>query len=342
MTHSQFTISAPIEQQNRYFCYWQPKYAQHGIATFPVTITPNNDKVPRTRGYLQTGLQGSAQLALKFADAELFGFACGKRNRITIVDLDDTDPTIVEEGERIFGQSPLLWRTGGGKYAMPFRHNGESRRIRPIPSLPIDLLGGGFVVTPPSMGASRRYEIIRGSLADLDNLPTARIPDEIARAISPKSSAGKIQEGERNVSLFNYCCGVVAYSDDLDQLIGAAETWADQQLALPLSSAEIVRTCNSVWQFRGGRKRVMNVIVGSDEYKALSSDPATFGVFAFLSAENGPSSTFMIADALGVAKRWPRRLVPAARKKMLELRVVDCVRKPRKGVPGLYRWRMPT
>ena len=110
--------------------------------------------------------------------------------------MDDTDPAIVKEGKRLFGCSPLLWRTGGGKYAMPFRYNGEGRRIRPMPSLPIDLLGGGYCIAPPSAGVLRPYEIIDGTLADLDRLPKALLPSEIV--MSSGRGAGKIPEGQRN------------------------------------------------------------------------------------------------------------------------------------------------
>ena len=40
----------------------------------------------------------------------------------------------------------------------PFRYNGEARRIRAVPDLPIDVMGGGFAVAPPSMGSTGRYE----------------------------------------------------------------------------------------------------------------------------------------------------------------------------------------
>ena len=130
------------------FAEWQPQYARHRVATFPVEIIDGNKK-PRTNGYLKTGLRGSAQLAIKFAEAQSFGAAMGPRNCLTIVDMDDVDPAIIKEGERLFGASPLVWRTGGSKFAAAYRHNGERRHIRPIPSVPIDLLGGGFAVMPP-------------------------------------------------------------------------------------------------------------------------------------------------------------------------------------------------
>jgi Primase C terminal 1 (PriCT-1) len=320
------------------FAEWQPRYAQHRVATFPVQII-GNDKKPCTKGYLKTGLRGSAQLALKFAEARSFGFACGPRNRLTIVDMDDTDPAIIGEGEHLFGCSPLLWRTGGGKFAMPFRHNGEDRRIRPIRSLPIDLLGGGFAVAPPSAGATMAYEIIRGTLADLDRLPVARIPDEIAKLMPAGDRIGLIPKGERNNELFKHCRVIVDHCDTIDQLIDAATTWADDRLAAPLSAPEIIKTCNSVWQYRGGRKRIMNQIVEAPEYGALVANVGALALFAYLSAENGPGAEFMIADGLSKARGWPRRFVPAARETLLDLGLVELIRAAGKNAPALYRWK---
>jgi Primase C terminal 1 (PriCT-1) len=322
------------------FADWQPQYARFRVATFPVEITADNKK-PSISGYLKTGLRGSAQLALKFAEAQSFGFACGSRNRLTIVDMDSTDSAIIDEGERLFGCSPLLWRTGGGKFAMPFRYNGEARRIRPLASLPIDLLGAGFAVAPPSAGAIRDYEIMRGTLADLDRLPVARIPDEIGRLVAERGPTERIPEGRRNNELFKHCKSIVCHCDDLDQLIDAAKTWAEDRLASPLPTAEIVKTCNSVWQYRGGRKRVMNTILEPVHYAALTEDIGVFGVTAYLMSENGPDDVFMIADGLTDAMGWPRRVVPAARKVLLRQGLIECVRRPHKNAPGLYRWRQP-
>ena len=123
------------------FADWQPQYAARGIATFPVEITPGRKK-PAISHWQKVGLRGSSRLATKFAGANAFGFQCGKHSRITVVDIDRRDEHVVGEAVKLFGESPILWRTGGGKFAMPFRWNGDARQIRPIASLPIDILGG--------------------------------------------------------------------------------------------------------------------------------------------------------------------------------------------------------
>lgn len=325
------------------FAAWQPRYAAHGVATFPVVVADGN-KRPAITGYDKIGLPGSYQLAIKFAEARSFGFMAGGRNRLTVLDLDDTDPAILKESERLFGPSPLVWRTGSGKFAAAFRHNGERRRIRPIPALPIDLLGGGVVVAPGSMGAHRKYQIIRGNLDDLERLPVARMPDEIAcQAASDEDRAGRIPEGTRNNELFRYCKSVVGYCDTLDQLTDAAMTFRDNRLALwpPVSDNEIAKTARSVWEYQGGRRKIMHCIIESQEFEALAADPECLGVVAFLAAENGPAARFMIADGLGEKLGWPRRLLPAARKRMITLGLIEPVGRQGRNGPRLYRWRRP-
>jgi hypothetical protein len=52
------------------FAAWEPRYAEHGITTFPVV-----DKRPAITNYLRIGRAGSKQLALKFPSADALGFA---------------------------------------------------------------------------------------------------------------------------------------------------------------------------------------------------------------------------------------------------------------------------
>ena len=321
------------------FATWQPRYAKSGVPTFPVV-----KKKPATKGYLRTGLQGSAQLALKFPDAEAFGFACGPRSRLTIVDVDSPDDAIMREAERLFGSSPVIWRTGSGNAAIAFRHNREERRVRPIPGLPIDVLGGGYAVAPPSMGARRAYEFIRGGLADFDRLPIARIPLEVANSDTPQRTAARIPKGRRNVELFAHLKRHVNHCDDFDTFLDVGRTWNSSRPVLALPNAEVVKTCRSVWDYQGGRRKIMHrLLVDSLQFDRLASDPKILGVVAFLAAENGPESEFMIADGLGAKRGWPRSLVPAARRIMLELRVVEPTgRRSGRYGPHLYRWRLPS
>ena len=107
--------------QRGVFPIWQPRYAARGIATFPVRIIEREngktDKVPATKGYLRTGIQGSAELARKFAHIDALGFACGRRNRITVLDIDTEDENVLADAQSRHGSTPLIIRTASHEMA---------------------------------------------------------------------------------------------------------------------------------------------------------------------------------------------------------------------------------
>jgi hypothetical protein len=74
----------------------------------------------------------------------------GARSNVTVLDVDIGDERVLSDALARHGETPLVVRSGSGKYHAYYRHNGERRRIRPWRGLPIDLLGeGGLVVAPP-------------------------------------------------------------------------------------------------------------------------------------------------------------------------------------------------
>lgn len=178
---------------------WQPNYAAAGLAIFPVTP----DKRPAVKGYLNVGLRGSRALAEKFANAAAFGFALGPRSGITVLDIDAPDERILADALDRHGRTPLIVRSGSGNFQAWYRHNGESRRVRPDPSLPIDLLGSGFVVAPPSNVSKGDYSFVSGSLDDLPDLPTMTDPERVSAA---KENAEVISPGRRNATLLPQFC----------------------------------------------------------------------------------------------------------------------------------------
>jgi Primase C terminal 1 (PriCT-1) len=204
------------------------------------------------------------------------------------------------------------------------------------------MLGGGLCVAPPSARPSgANYAWQRGSLYVIsnDNLP------KIRSGAVPKTRdverRPRVREGERNAQLFRYCRQIVAYCDDLDALIDAARSWADNECVAPMPDAEVVKTAASVWKYQGRKRRVMQNVVEGPLYQRLIADPEVWALYAYLAAENGPAAQFMVADGLGPARGWPRRMVPKARRALLDLGAIKCVRHPRKGTPGLYRWPAP-
>jgi hypothetical protein len=260
---------APPEET---FALWQPRYAAHGILTFPVEIIRHNKK-PMIEHYLKIGWRYSTELTRDPRCATAIGAPLGKRTGLFIADLDSTDPAIVPEGERLFGSSPILWRTGGGKFAMPFRWNGERRLTRAfgVDGLPIDALGGGFAVLPPSLGEIRRYEFLRGSLADFERLPVARIPDEIADIVYgriPEEIARKLEarsasptplravkQGRRNDQLYRALLWHAKGCDDYTALLDVAET-ISAKFDPPLPASEVAEVAASAWKRENYCRRI--------------------------------------------------------------------------------------
>ena len=76
----QFVPSAQAERKPGLFPRWQPEYAAHNIATFPVRISAD-DKRPAVKHYKKIGLPGSAQLAMRFENDNAFGFMVGDRTK---------------------------------------------------------------------------------------------------------------------------------------------------------------------------------------------------------------------------------------------------------------------
>jgi hypothetical protein len=323
------------------FAEWQPRYAEHRVATFPVAID-GKAKKPRIHSWMRVGLRGSAQLALKFADADAFAFQCGKHSRIPLVDIDTTDEKMVMEAERLFGSSPIIWRTGSGNHAMPFRHNGEARRIRPVPGLPIDILGAGLAVAPPSLGAKGRYEFLQGGLADLDRLPRLQVGK-----VEPESCKHELRDtipdGIRNHTLFRFALRQAPHVDDLDALLDVVRT-RNMDCLPPIPDAEVVKTATSAWRYEitgsnwVGRKA--KAVTDLDEILALRHDPHAALLLSFLRVNYPiPNDAFAI-DQVKVAALlgWNRRTVNKRIHTLIQLGLLKRIHRGKGiGDPHLYR-----
>ena len=175
------------------FSKWQPHYAEKRIATFPV----GHHKKPQIKRWNQLGLGGSTRLARRFTQANAIGFQVGPRSQITVLDVDTDNEGILADALREHGETPFVVRTGGGYHAY-YRYSGEHRRVRPYENKPIDVLGGGYVVAPPSLSAKGQYEIIAGTLDDLRNLPP------IHAVLDRLRTGTRIEEGKRNNTIFRF------------------------------------------------------------------------------------------------------------------------------------------
>ncbi len=319
------------------FAEWQPRYAAHRVATFPV-----KDKRPCVRHWQKVGLNGSSQLAMKFVDADAFGFQCGARNRITVVDIDSNDEHIVGEAIKLFGESPIIWRTGSGNYAMPFRHNGETRDIRPVPGLPIDVLGGGFAVAPPSIGAKVRYEFLQGSLADLDRLPVARV-DPSKPHKSRRDAHDKIPQGKRDGTLFHYALKQAPHVDDFDTLLDVLHT-RNMDCDPPLPESVVVAKAQSAWRYQQegrnlvGRGRAL--VTPHEIYDVLwQEDRDALALYLHLSRHHW-GREFVLTKSMASAMVWGLRRWKDARDTLVRLGIICCIHPGGRGPhdPPIYNW----
>jgi hypothetical protein len=321
------------------FARWQPLYAEHGIPTFPV-----RDKRPAVRGYLKLGSITSTRLAEKFPDANAIGFALGERSKITVLDVDTPDERVLADALDRHGPTPIVIRSGSGNHQGWYRWNGERRQIRPFGEKPIDVLGGGFVVAPPSHGSKLNYRFIEGTLDDIDHLPYLRgIPPNIEGQTGAATQETEyVGEGARNNTLFRHCMRAAHHCDDFDALIDVARTRNDEFLP-PLPDSEVVKVAKSAWDYserganRFGRR---GVFFDADEANRLiTSDSDVFVLLAFLRANNRPQSIFMVANGLAGFLGWGLNRFRRARNRLVETEI-EMVRRPStsKG-PALYRWK---
>jgi hypothetical protein len=242
------------------FLNWQPSYAERGVATFPV----GDNKVPAIRGYQRVGRRGSGALANKFPDAPAIGFMCGQRNGITVLDVDSKDERVLADALDRHGKTAVIARSGSGNFQAWYRHNHERRQIRPWVGRPIDVLGGGYVVAPPSRVVKGQYQFIHGSLDDLDRLPVMQgipptatseplndAPVEFHPTFHPTDSPadwGRMRDGDgRNEALFKLLGRAAHHADDFDQLLDYART-RNEELGEPMDDARVVSTAKSVWK----------------------------------------------------------------------------------------------
>lgn len=325
----------------------QPLYASHNIPTFPA-----NGKRPASRGYERVGIPGSAQLALKFPEIDALAFMAGKRTKITVLDIDSPDEDLLRDMMKRHGQTPIIVQSGSGHFHAWYRFNGEKRKVRPDTSIPVDLLGDGVVVAPPSKGATGAYEFIRGSLADLHRLrPAANIIDFPKPQLVPKANqpAGLITEG-RNQSLFNHLMCIARHCDDLEALLDEAFTFAggsiDRTARHAFTDAEIRSTAKSAWDITargdnrfGGPAHSILLNTARDQLHELGPDPLF--LHSVLQKWVGDEQHFLIANGMAghmPGGTWARKRFAAARVALVEAAAVIPTRRASSGKAALFKW----
>ena len=322
------------------FSEWQPRYAGRGIATFPVS----QEKRPTISHWQRVGIKGSERLVIRFPEADAFGFQCGPHSGVTILDIDSQDAGVLDEAIRVYGRSPVLWRTQSGNFAMPFRHSGEGRKIkRPDADIPIDILGGGYAVAPPSVGAKGRYEFIEGELSDFDRLPRLNIPAPVAERIEPQPMSA--ETGRRNNDLWRFAMSQARYAGTFEDLLGVAHT-RNNEFPVPLSDEEVMRLAASAWGYEERGENLIgrggSLIVPNSATRVLLDlrDGNAALLFMALRHQYKPNAIFPLAKSRAKALGIHRTTLARARDLLEDAGLIERVHQGGGGPhdPHLFRW----
>lgn len=334
------------------FAEYQPRYASHNIPTFPLRFEDGKKK-PAAKHYGRIGLPYSGQLALDFPEMDAFAFMSGKRSGLTIIDIDSPIPDDEDMLNAVlarYGDTRLITRTGSGGFHCYYRHAGEGRKIRVDPQMPVDLLGSSVVAAAPSQGAKGRYEFIRGSLADLDNLrPANVIQFPKPKLLQPVAPLPLITEG-RNQALFNHLMKKARYLDDLADLDELAFDFAnnltDRNLGHAFTDAEIRSTATSVRQITergenrfGGRPHTIQYHDIRDKVMDLGAD--AYLLHGVLTKWSGDKKQFPVANGMAdhmPGGKWTVNRFRDARKALIGAGIIKEVRKAFTGNAALFSW----
>jgi hypothetical protein len=284
------------------FAAWQPRYASHNIPTFPVEFREGSKK-PAVSGYLRLGLPYSAQLALKFAANDAFGFGL-RRAGIAVLDVDTADERVRDDAFARHGQPAIVVRSISGHWQGWYRHNGEQRRVKPWPDRPIDILGHGYVCAPPSRGPAGRYEFIQGGLDDLDRLT-------VLRNLDLDECIERIPEGKRDNWLFRRLLREVKACDDFETVLDVARTM-NMSCIPKLPDAQVVAKAKQAWTYEVegcnwvGRKA--RASTDRDEILALSHSPTAAMLLSLLRVSHPKPDAGFAIDQVATAKLlgWSR------------------------------------
>src|SRR5215470_15417751 len=321
------------------FAQWQPIYAERRIATFPV----GDAKRPSIRGWQKVGLKGSGELAKKFTDADALGYVTGRRSNVTVLDIDTMDEKVAQDAIRRHGQPAIITRTASGKFHHLYRYNGERRRIRPWPELPIDVLGdNGYALAAPSKLATGSYEIIHGHLDDLDRLTPMREASQVRR---PGPSLHGMRAGDgRNRALWERCMRTGG-GRSLDGMMEIARN-ANQQFKEPLMDAEVVKIATSAWQHDAAGLNFFThprIMLDHDVFDTLGADnPDALLLLLRLERYHGGNNRFALAKPMAESMGWRVPRWKAARSALEQAGIVRCLHPGGRGPhdPPIYGWAL--
>lgn len=326
---------------NGVFAEHAPAYAAAGLPVFPVDT---RHKRPVVRNWHRSGIPATLEWIGRYGDADGLGLCMGEKSRLVEVDVDVVGGAALAAARERFGDTPVTIRTASGKGKLWYRHSGEGRRIRLPGGLPIDILGAGLTIAPPSYrpDLGQSYGFLTGSLADLDRLPPIR-PG--ALDVGRGRAAEAVREGERNDVLWRWCMVEARFCDEADALIDAAQTWASA-MPVPLDPREVERAARSAWSYEVSNRNFVGLrcpqITPRDRaMDDLSDEPDAYWLLDLFRRYHSNRSGFRISPAAMSRDRnppWHVTRIRRARDVLIERGHVLVLAPPdgRRRRPGLY------
>lgn len=333
--------AAELDWQPGVFARHAPEYLAHGLACFPVDPRA---KKPAVRHWQQATPRASRAWARDFPNTAGLGINMGVASGITEIDVDAVGGAALAAAVERYGESSIVIQTASGKHKLWYRHAGEQRLIRPVPGEPVDVLGAGFTIAPPSeredLGAA--YRFVRGGLEDIGKLPAIR-PGAL---YGGTRLASQIHQGERNGTLFRWCMREARHCDDAADLIDAAATWADA-MPSPLPAREIEKTAISAWKYETEGRNFIGmhrpIVTENDKNMDMLADaPDAYFLLGLFQRFHTNRGDFAIAPAAMAASRnppWGPERIRRARSMLVRRGLLIEVAAPdaRKRKAGRYR-----
>lgn len=313
--------------------------------TFPIPADPRAKK-PAVRGW-QDATEARIRRWMdnpRLGAAPGVGILMGRKSGITEVDVDTTCPSFLALANDRYGPTPIRIRTASGKVKLWYRHNGEGRHIRPVPDEPIDILGDGFTLAPPSWreDLSTGYTFETGGIEDIAILPTMQGGD-----FATERSSAAVLPGKRNNTLWRWCMAQARFCDDVDALLDAAATWADD-MPDKLSSREIEAVVKSAWGYEASGRNYLGMMKPTVTAEDVVMDglldcPEAFTLLAMFKRWHGNREAFAIAPramANAGSPPWPRRRIEDARDVLVKRGHLEVVVPPSRGKRQAGRYRL--
>lgn len=237
-------------------------YHAAGLAVLP-SLDGKQASIRWATMKVRPGARFLGKLALQFPAANV-AILTGRRSRLTVVDVDSSDPDDLAGAIERFGYTLIIVQTPSGGWHLWYQFAGE-RTTTGLDGQRIDVRAeGGLVMAPPSWSAKRReaYRFIRGSLTDIARLPPAKAgslplhksyaqePARMASDGGTGSGGGIATPGSRDRVLAPKIRLAAATAPSIDALRSVSRRLNAEHCSPPLSEAEVEAKVRKTWDYK--------------------------------------------------------------------------------------------